>query len=417
MKKILFLSLLLFNINVFASEDLQELKVNGESVKCTGYECNVEIKTGSAEITYKVGENVKSSTPESGYKITFDNEYSSQIEVTYQDDTKASYTLKITKHVKSSDNSLKKLVINDEEVELRKDIFVYSYETKFDDEKIVIVGTPNDHNATCKEEEIEFDLENSSLSIEYPVTSENGNVKKYTIIFKRKNKPDTTLKNLTLSDIPIEFKSKQLDYEVTIPYSVDSTEIKAVANDSKAVVAVSMEEFFKVGENFVKVTVTNEEASDTYVVKINRLEKVDEELANLEILTIDGYDLKFNPNIYEYDLYFDKIPGQLKLDYKKVSEEAKVEVTDNKDLKDNEIVYIKVSLDNGLTKIYNLKVNLNQVENNNTINKALVIVLMIVLVIIMIILLILQIKEKGSKKKKMKKKNVKKIMEEEIEVI
>jgi len=420
MKRILFfILLLLININVLANDDLQELKVNGQEVKCAGYECEVEIDSNSAEITYKQGENVKSVNPESGYKTNIDSNYSMKMVVTYQDDTTANYTLKITKHIASSDNSLKKLMIDEEEIELKKDIFVYSYETKFDAEKVVIKGTTNDKNAKCEEKEIEFALERSSLSIEYSVTAENGDVKKYTIILKRKSKPDTTLKTLTLSDVELDFKSNRFDYEVTIPYGVDSTEIKAIPNNSKAIVSVAMEEFFKVGENFVKITVTNEEASDTYVVKINRLEKVDENIANLESLEIEGYDLKFNSNIYEYDLYFDEIPDKLNINYKKVSEDAVVKISDNENLEDGSIIFIRVSLDNGLVKIYNLKVNLkNVVVNNNEVNELLVIIVIIILVVVMIILLILQINEKNKKKKKSKtKKNVKKIMEEEIEVI
>ena len=418
MKKMLFFSLLLlFNINVYANEDLLELKVNGTEVSCSGYECSVEIKGESAEITYKTGENVKSTTPESGYKTNIDSDYLMKIEVTYQDDTTANYTLNINKHVESSDNTLKKIIINDEELELKKDVFVYSYETKFDDEKVKIKATPNDKNAKCDEIEFDFELERSSLSVEYPVTAENGDIKKYTIILKRKNKPDTTLKTLSLSEIELDFKSNQLDYEVTIPYSVDSTEIKAIPNNSKAIVSVAMEEFFKVGENFVKITVTNEDASDTYVVKINRLEKTDENIANLESLIIEGYDLNFNPNVYEYDLFMEEIPNELKINYKQASEEAKVKIIDNENLEDGSIIFIKVSLENGLIKIYNLKVNLKQVVNNNEVNKLLVIIVIFILIIVMFILLILQIKEKKNKKKNKTRKNVKRIVEEEIEII
>ena len=263
MKKLLLLIILLFQINVYANEDLVNLTVNGNEVSCSGYECNIEIDSNSAEVKYELGENVKNATPNSGHKISLDNDYSLQIEVTYNDDTTANYTLAIKKHIKSSDNTLKELVINDEVVELMNDVFVYSYETKFDDEVVIVKGVTNDQNAECEKMEYDFKLENSSLSISYPVTAEDGSVKNYTIILKRKNKPDTTLKTLTLSDIELEFDKNKLEYDVTIPYSIDSCEIKAIANDKKATVSVSMEEFFVVGENLIEVSVTNDEA--TYV--------------------------------------------------------------------------------------------------------------------------------------------------------
>ena len=419
MRKFILFSLLLLiflflNINVLANEDLLNLKVNQQDVSCSGYECSAEINSESAEITYTIGENVKSVSPESGHRVNFDNEHSVQFEVTYQDDTKANYTLIIKKHVKSSDNTLKKLVINEEEIELKEEVFVYSYDAKYNDEVITVIGETNDLNAKCEETEYKFALDKSSQSIEYLVTAENGDVKKYTIILKRKNKPDTTLKTLTLSDIEIEYEKNKLDYEVTIPYSIDTTEIKAVANDKEAKVEVSMEEFFVVGENFIEIKVTNKEATDTYVIKINRLEKVDETLANLESLEVKGYDLKFNANVYEYNLLYKEIPTKLELVYKKVSEEAKVEIENNENLTDGSVVSIKVSMENGLVKTYNLTIDKEEVIVKKT-NDTLIIILIIILVITMIVLLVLQIKEKKQRKNKMN--DVKKNKEDEIEVI
>lgn len=414
---LLLISCLFLNTNVYANEDLIDLKVNKESVSCTGYDCSIEITGDSAEITYTKGENVKSVSPNSGHKVTFDNEHSVQFDVIYQDDTTANYTLTITKHIKSSDNTLKKLIINEEEIELKEEVFVYSFDTKYNDEKVIVSSEANDVNAKCEEKEYEFSLDKSSLRIEYPVTAEDGTVKNYVINLKRKVKPDTTLKTLTLSDIDLEYKTDKLDYEVVIPYSVDTTEIKAVANDKDAKVEILMEEFFKVGENFIEVKVTNKEAVDTYVIKINRMEKVDESLGNLKSLKVKDYNFDFNENVYEYNLVYKEIPTNLNISYATVSEDAKVEILDNENLTDKSIVSIKVSLENGLVKIYRLTLNKEE-EKEKSINKTLIVILIAVLIIIMIVLLVLQIKEnKNSKKKKSSKKIVKKEKEEEIEII
>lgn len=412
---VLFINLFFISINVYANEDLKNLKVNKKDVVCAGYECSIEIDGGQAEITYEAGENVKSVTPSSGHVVTFENDYAIPFEVTYQDDTTANYTLTIKKHVKSSDNSLSELMINEEKIELKKEVFVYSYDAKFNDEVIILKGKTNDSLATCKDVEYDFSLEKSSLRIEYPVTAEDGTIKNYVITLKRKNKPDTTLKSLTLSGIELEFKPNVLDYEVSVPYSVNKTEISAITNSQDAVIDVSMKDSFVVGENFIEIKVTNKEAFDTYVIKINRLDKVDENLANLEKLKIKDYDLKFNSLVLDYELYFEEIPTSLKIDYKTVSEDAKVEIENNENLEDGSIISIKVSLENGLTKVYKLTINKIEIVNNG-VNKTLVIVLIIILVIIMIILFIFQMKEKKHKLKKRKKK-VKKVVEEEIEVI
>lgn len=420
MKKFFLLIMLLFiSLNVYANEDLLNLSVNGNAVTCSGYECQIEVDAEEVEITYELGENVKSTTPNSGHKIPLNSNYSLQIEVTYQDDTTANYTLAITKHEKSGDNTLKTLVINDEEVELKEEVYVYSYEAKFNDEKIMVSGTTTDSKASCTKQEYEFDLEKSSLSISYPVTAENGDVRNYTIILKRKNKPDTTLKSLTLSNIELSFDKAVLDYEVTIPYSINTTKIEAIANSSKAKVTIEMEDSFIVGENIIKIIVTNEDATDTYAIRVIRLENLDETLANLKTLEIEGYEFKFDPNKLEYDLIYKEIPSNLIINALALDENAIVTIENNENLEEGSIISIKVSLGNGLVRTYKLNI-LQENDEEVIINKTLVIILIVILVIVMIILLILQMgdnrKNKRKNKKELKKKTVKKKEETVIKV-
>ena len=170
-------------------------------------------------------------------------------------------------------------------------------------------------------------------------------------------------------------------------------------------------------------SVLNKEIPDTFVDVWTRylselVPEKDEELANLESLKIQGYDLKFLPNVLDYTLIFDEIPTSLNISTKAVSEEAKVTIENNEDLKDGSIVLIKVSLENGLVKTYQLKIELEKViDEEIKVNKTLVIILIIILLIIMIVLFILQINEGKKNKKKKRKINVKKTKEEEIEVI
>ena len=399
MKKLFFLILLFVNINVFANEDLIDLSVNGEKVSCSGYECFIEIKKGSATITYELGENVQNANPSSGHKVSFDNEYSLPIEVEYQDSTKVNYTLTIKKHIESSDNTLKQLIINEEEVLLKDEVYVYSYETKFNDEMIKVSGVCNDFNATCEDIEYEFDLDKSSLSITYPVKAENGDVRNYTIILKRKNKPDTTLKSLTLNDIDFEFDAKKLEYEITIPYSVFKTKINALPNNIDAEVIYEDEEIdLEVGENTIEIKVKNDEVIDTYILKITRLENIDETIANLKKIEIEDCKIKFDANTYEYNLLFKEIPDTLIIKAIPVMEGAKIEIIDNENLLDGSVVSIRVELDNGLSKTYKLNIKLEE-EIVKEYNKTLIIILIVVLVIIMIVLLILQIKDNKHNKK------------------
>lgn len=415
MKKLLFLFLLFFTINVYANDDLINLSVNGKKVSCSGYECTIEIESANATVTYELGKNVKNATPSSGHKVSFDNEHSMPIEVEYYDSVKANYTLTIKKHIASSVNTLKTLMINDEEILLKEDVYVYSYDAKFNDEVIEVIGTASDDKAVCEKKEYKFDLEKSSLSIIYPVKAENGDIRNYTIILKRKNRPDTSLKTLTLSNIDFLFDSKKLEYEITVPYSVFQTKINAIANNDLAEVIVDNENLdLVVGENIVNIKVKNEDIVDIYVLKIIRLENIDETIANLKSLIIENYKIKFDPNKYNYDLFFQEIPNKLLIEAEAVKEDAVITILDNENLEDGSIVSIKVLLDNGLSKTYKLNIKLEE-KIVKEYNKILIIVLIIILLIIMILLLIFQIKD--NKKQRVARKNKVEKKEEEIELI
>ena len=424
MKKIIYIFCLLFlfiNINVYADEDLKTVKVNGVAASCVGYECSIEIDSSTATITYEVGENVTSSSPASGHKISdIESEYNVHIELRLADsDTPVSYTLIIRRHQKSADGTLKKLVINEDEIELMENVFVYSYEAKYNDELIKVIGTPNDAKAKAEEEEFPFPLENSSTTFNYFVTAENGTKQKYTLVLKRKNKPDTTLKSITLSDGEIDFQSDLLEYSFSVPDTDNNLAIEAIANSEKATIKVEQKEALEVGENVIKIIVTNEDATDTYVLNVTRLENIDLSIANLKSLSVEDYKLDFKPDKFEYNLEFTEIPSSLQIKAVAKDSNAEVIIENNKDLKDGSVISIKSRISEGVERVYKLKIILKEKEEY-VVNKTVVIVLIIVLVVIMIVLFILQLKERkhnNVQKSKKKKVNKKEEVESEIEII
>ena len=221
MKRIIYTFCLLFlfiNVNVFAEEDIKNVQVNGSLATCSGYECSIEIDSSTATITYETGSHVKSSNPASGHKISdIEREYNVHIELTLKDsDTPVSYTLVIRRHQKSSDGTLSKLMINDEEIDLLENVYVYSFAAKYNDEVLKVNGVPLDSNANASETEYPFSIESSSTSITYYVTAEDGTKQKYTIVVKRKNKPDTTLKSLNLSEGEIKFDPNVFEYDFNV---------------------------------------------------------------------------------------------------------------------------------------------------------------------------------------------------------
>lgn len=170
------------------------------------------------------------------------------------------------------------------------------------------------------------------------------------------------------------FNKNKYSYTLALNEKVDSVNVTAVAEDSKAKVSVSGNTNLKEGDNTISIVVTAENgAKKTYTIiatKSTDLMKSDSYLANL-IIEDCQLTPEFSSEIFEYDL------GNVSLDKLNVfaypkNENAKVEITGNKELVDGEnIIKIKITSENGATtKEYTLKVKKDPsvVEENVEVN-------------------------------------------------
>ncbi len=436
-KAILFLlTLFLFvNVNAEGEATLKNLKINGKECKCIDYKCQIELDATSATVTFDLDDSNATVDRQSGFtkdltslqetiKIVVSNTLNDEkIENTYE--------IVITKHEKSSDTSLSALKVNNTEIKLVEEVYVYSYTAKYDEDKIIIKASCKDANAKIITNlEFDFPLEQSSGAFDFDVEAENGDRLTYRIVAQRGDRPNTYLKSLKFDKANIEFKKDTFKYETTVEYNINSLSVDAVAESEKAKVKIINEDLV-VGENEIKVVVTNEKAESTYTVLVTREENMDKSLANLKSLKIRDYSkLDFNPNVLEYDLKFNEIPDKLIIDAQPVDENGVVEILGNKELIDDDKVVIKVTVNDKIVREYTLHImELKGMTNN----KKIIAIFIIILIITMIVLFILQIKEKKKRKKDVlnkvkeliKKKNSKKTKvnkekkkeEEEIEII
>lgn len=437
MKKLMFFILIIFlSINVFAEGEatIKNIKVNQISCACSGYDCEVEVDADKATITYEVVDPDATVDRNSGFSVDLISQTTSiKIVVTNnkgEEKIENTYNLTINRHVKSDDFTLKKLKVNDKDITLMKDVYSYSYEAEYSDEIIEIEATPNDAKAKVQmEKEYEFSLDRSSTYIEFTVTSESGESKTYSIVVKRGIKPDTTLKSLKIDKIDFEFKKDVLDYTLSVPYSVNDLLIEAIQSDDNASVKIEKEALV-VGENKIKIIVTNDKATSEYNLLITREPNLDKSLANLKNLKIEEYsNLNFEENVLDYTLKFNEVPKELTIKATPISSDGRVEISGNEDLADGSKVIVKVILnETGVTREYTLNIEENK---GVTSNKTFILVSIILLLITIIILIILEIKDKKHKRyiklnhlKEMKKKkiqketkNKKENKEEDLEII
>lgn len=391
---------------------LEEVYINEEKIVCDEkYVCEKVIKDNSINkvvITYKKTDSKSSVSKE---KIESElkngiNEY--KVEVIAEDQTtKNEYTFKITKETLSTDSSLKKLVINDEEIILKNGTLKYQTDVSYSTNKLEIEAIPNHNKATVvdfKDNKISYDFFDLKKEIKIKVESEAGDLSTYVITISKRKEADTSLKSLKISNVSLDFESGVFDYEIKVLKNVDVLEIDAVPNDSKAEVEIDQPKKLEIGENLVKITVNNDGNSKTYQIKVNKLDEEDQSLANLKSLEIEGYELNFKENIYEYDLKIGDV-NFLKINALPKIEDAIVEITGNLDLVDGSIIKIKVIYDSENYNVYKINIIKDEVleKENNFLMYLIIICSIIIVIAVVIIIIIIKKKNKNNKNNKSKK--------------
>ncbi len=116
---------------------------------------------------------------------------------------------------------------------------------------------------------------------------------------------DATLKSLNIAgtDLASRFRSNIYDYEVNVPYSIESVNINGEANSEKSQVTGFTESYLNIGENEYKVVVKAENGMEaTYNIKVIRGTPNND--AYLKDLIVEGFVLtpKFNKDTLKYTL-------------------------------------------------------------------------------------------------------------------
>ena len=215
------------------------------------------------------------------------------------------------------------------------------------------------------------------------------------------------------------FSKNKTSYSVTIPSNVDSLNVIAKAEDSKAKVNISGNKNLEVGTNTIKVEVTaeNGKTTKTYEVSVTKLATEDEKPGNLldednknttklylKSLSIEGLELtpSFDKNIFSYEATIDMDTKDLsKINVNAAAEniDSTVEITGNTDLKEGEntVNVIVKSKSSSEQTVYQITVNKVSKASEITTNKkkgikreTLIIVLYIACLIIIFAILILK---------------------------
>lgn len=210
---------------------------------------------------------------------------------------------------------------------------------------------------------------------------------------EEKKSSDCSLKSLTLSNGNIDFSSDVTDYVVEVSNDVESIEISALVNDSKASINYPNNLLLNVGDNKFSVLVIAEDGSKkNYNVNVVRLEKVLSSNSSLISLNIDGYDIDFSSDKFTYDIG-NIIGSTLKIDAKSFDSNASVKIYGNDYIGKNDVVVVQVTAEDGSISNYTL------FANNTSLNSSSVIIIFLIISFMLNIFLLFKEKNSLFKKK------------------
>lgn len=174
----------------------------------------------------------------------------------------------------SNNNFLSSLTTNQGNINFNKNTTNYSLNVESGVSHISINATAEDSKAKVSGTG-NINLNFGKNTIKVIVTAEDGSQKTYTITVNRKDNRSTNndLSSLSVSNgkLSPNFKKDVTSYNMEVPFSVSSLDIKAVADDSKSKVSIANNKLVAEAITDVKIIVTAENGSTkTYVIKVKR---------------------------------------------------------------------------------------------------------------------------------------------------
>lgn len=391
---------------------LKSLNVIGENIK---FDKNVEeyvLKTNKDSIDIKAELDDTNARYEQNFgprEVSLNyGEQLINIIVIAESNEKNTYTLKVTRQDnRSTNDNLSNIVLSLGELspKFSKDVLNYTVEVPNNASSLTITASLEDKKAEFVSgygsRTVDLKLGENIILIQ--TQAEKGNTKTYTIKVNRNYKGDNNyLKSITLSSGTLNFDKDIFEYKINVDYNTKELLISAIAEEKTSTVEVVGNKELVVGENIYKIKVLAENKSERiYTIIVNRLEE-GKTLSNnnyLANLSIKNHSIAFVKDKLTYDITLTN-ETSLDLKYDTEDEKAFVKVEGNSDLKNNSVVKIIVTAEDGTTRTYILNIIKEEAFNYTILIIPLAILLLGLVVIIVI------------KKVKPKKKEVNPINEE-----
>lgn len=375
-----------------------DLNINQESININAVtlDKSATVESGLGKINLSYGKNVIN------------------INVVAEDGSRRIYTLNITRSdTRNTSNYLASLSLSKGSLSPRfnKDTLKYTASVDYDVTSVTINATKANKTADFQSGNgpRTVNLNEGNNTFKIVVKAENGDLRTYEIVITRNSKKTqlpAKLKGLSISPGGIAFSKDVYEYNVSVLNNVTKLDIIAEPEDANSLVTINGNENLQVGNNQVRITVSNSNSStQTYIINVKRL-SVDESLSNnnyLESLSVLKYDINFNKNKLQYTL---KINSEKELDITTLSEDknATIRVVGNENLKNNSKIKIIVIAEDLSERVYTINI-----KKSFNILPIIIIIASILVVcgIVLLVIYILKNKDKFINKKQPKEKKQK----------
>ena len=379
-------------------------------VKADTNTCHAELESNQ---TFNVGETVTYNLGTTGtdqntlYGIHYEIEYDPNVlDPEINSGVKSYYNWEnIRKEIVSNDNSKYNTIILDISTK-NKNKYITSSDNKNSFIKVASISFKvKNTNETSTKLSLMASGDNDSGSFKYVISDEenaysecSGQINSFV---KIKKIVEPVLSSITINGTKIEdFDGKKYEYEYT---STEKTiDIRGIGVSGTTVTNIGKKEL-KDGDNEFIITVSNSEGDSVDYRLIVKYDSTDDD-CDIKTLAIDGYDIKFDPNILEYKLKI-KDEYSLKFNIELVNTESKYTIKGNQNLQNESNIIIEVR--NGAkTKKYTITIEKEVTPVVKKKTSPLLIVGLVVLglgIVGLIVFLIIKNKKKKNKEEDLEK--------------
>lgn len=279
------------------------------------------------------------------------------ITVTSESSEVRTYTVVVNRAL-NNDNKLMFLGVSDGTLEPEFDPETTSYQLEVDSavEELTVLAIANDKNAVVSGNGV-YKVD-SSNNIDIVVTAEDGTTKTYTIHVNKKAVISSKLLDIKAHEgkLSPEFEKNTLEYLIMVPNEVTSLTLDITKEDPTATYEVVGNSNFLIGANQVRVVVTSQEDTTTYILNVIRQQAANNYLKELTIS--EG---RLSPAFEKTTIYYEtEVSSEVSsIDISAVAEDANATVSGTGEYSlqtGNNYIYVDVTSATGILRTYTIKV-------------------------------------------------------------